>query len=103
MAAAAAAAPSSTTPDTADQPTAAAAVSDVSRSAGSTAISNVMQSRFGHPLLPRMPLSLQYLISSESYRAAAAVARALGRGARLVDLGQQQQWQQQQQQHQFGC
>lgn len=44
-----------------------------------------------HPLLPRMPLSLQYLTSRDSYKAAAGVARALGRAARLEDLQQQQQ------------
>ncbi|KAF6264998.1 hypothetical protein COO60DRAFT_1187513 [Scenedesmus sp. NREL 46B-D3] len=43
----------------------------------------------GHPLLPRMPLSLQYLTSLESYKAAAGLARALGRCARLADTQQQ--------------
>jgi hypothetical protein len=43
----------------------------------------------GHPLLPRMPLSLQYLTSLESYKAAAGLARALGRAARLADNQQQ--------------
>jgi hypothetical protein len=38
-----------------------------------------------YPLLPRMPLSLQYLVSREGYKAAAGVARALGRSARLAD------------------
>jgi hypothetical protein len=38
-----------------------------------------------------MPLSLQYLISRDSYRAAAGVARALGRAARLEDLRQHKQ------------
>jgi hypothetical protein len=44
----------------------------------------------GHPLLPRMPLSLQYLTSMESYKAAAGLARALGRAARVADNQQQQ-------------
>jgi hypothetical protein len=43
----------------------------------------------GHPLLPRMPLLLQYLSSMESYKAAAGVARALGRSARMADTQQQ--------------
>jgi hypothetical protein len=43
----------------------------------------------GHVLLPRMPLSLQHLISRPSYKAAADVARALGRAARLADKQQQ--------------
>jgi hypothetical protein len=43
----------------------------------------------GHPLLPRMPLSLEYLTSMESYQAAAGLARALGRAARLADSQQQ--------------
>lgn len=50
----------------------------------------------GYPLLPRMPLSLQYLISSESYKAAAGAVRALGRAARLADHQQEQQHKQQQ-------
>jgi len=44
----------------------------------------------GQPLLPRMPLSLQSLISRDSYKAAAGAARALGRATRLADLQQPQ-------------
>lgn len=44
----------------------------------------------GQPLLPRMPLSLQSLISRDSYKATAGAARALGRAARLADLQQTQ-------------
>jgi hypothetical protein len=74
-------------------PTAAGAAGAAAGSvvSGGTAISDGTSGRVGsrtgsYPLLPRMPLSLQYLASAESYKAAAGVARALGRAARLADM-----------------
>jgi hypothetical protein len=68
-AAAAAAAAAATTP------TAAAAAAALVPAEGRVVLLT------GQPDLPRMPLSLQFLISNESYRAAAGAARALGRAA----------------------
>lgn len=81
-AAAGAAAPGpSTSPSTAG---AAAVGSGLSSGTGVT--DATARSAGSYPLLPRMPLSLQYLASAESYKAAAGVARALGRAARLADM-----------------
>lgn len=86
--------PGSATNSTADSSTAAGGPVAAAATAGSTGSSIAKTAEFaavagaGHPLLPRMPLSLQYLISVDSYKAAAGVARALGRAARLADLQQ---------------
>jgi hypothetical protein len=68
---------------------AAAAGGDADPASPAAAATASLKMAAGHPLLPRMPLSLQYLTSAESYKAAAGLARALGRAARLADAQQQ--------------
>jgi hypothetical protein len=87
-AAAAAAGAGCPTSPTASGAAGAAAGSVVAGGAGASdgTVGRVGGSAGSYPLLPRMPLSLQYLTSADSYKAAAGVARALGRAARLADM-----------------